>query len=171
MSSRPSRVGDHFSRSAKSRNCIFSPEIEHAFAILRTKSFSAALLLLLSSAPIIVVVLRCARSDQPCRVLPPRRLLNRDIRIRNPPTSAVDKILTNPSTRSALERAKADMAAAAAKVWLHSRLIVVISLLLCGMMCSSSPRSKAACAGWSPFMPLQPVASKANHAWCRASAG
>lgn len=48
--------------------------------------------------------------------LPSSRLLNRDIRIRNPPQAAVDRLLANPATRSALERAKADMAAAASKV-------------------------------------------------------
>lgn len=44
------------------------------------------------------------------------RLLNRDMRIRNPPQAAVDRMLANPATRSALERANADMAAAASKV-------------------------------------------------------
>ena len=43
-------------------------------------------------------------------------MLNRDIRIRNPPKAAVDKMLASPVTRSALERARADMAAAASKV-------------------------------------------------------
>ncbi|CAN0185913.1 unnamed protein product [Ectocarpus fasciculatus] len=43
------------------------------------------------------------------------RLLNRDKRIRNPPQAAVDRMLANPATRSALERANADMAAAASK--------------------------------------------------------
>lgn len=44
------------------------------------------------------------------------RMLNRDERIRNPPTAAVNRLLTSPATRSALERAKADMAAVASKV-------------------------------------------------------
>lgn len=43
-------------------------------------------------------------------------MLNRDIRIRNPPKAAIDRMLASPVTRSALERAKADMAAAASKV-------------------------------------------------------
>eukprot|EP00752_Nemacystus_decipiens_P008293 g7414.t1 len=42
-------------------------------------------------------------------------LLNRDMRIRNPPKAAVDRLLGNAMTRSALERANADMAAAASK--------------------------------------------------------
>ncbi|CAM9830410.1 unnamed protein product [Pylaiella littoralis] len=42
-------------------------------------------------------------------------LLHRDMRIRNPPQAAVDSMLANPVTRSALEKAKADMAAAASK--------------------------------------------------------
>lgn len=42
-------------------------------------------------------------------------MLNRDIRIRNPPKATIDRMLASPVTRSALERAKADMAAAASK--------------------------------------------------------
>lgn len=44
------------------------------------------------------------------------RLLHRDMRIRNPPQAAVDRMLGSAMTRSALERANADMAAAASKV-------------------------------------------------------